>query len=248
MFKIAICDDNLNDIGLIKEIVEKYLDKKVILYSITEFRAGEELISTLEDFDVVFLDIVMGKGINGISAGERFHNLKTNTKIIYITSFPQYCAQAINKVHAFGYLTKPIKKEQVIKQLEDVLELIDKEKSEKPSIIFKVMEMGRENKTDTVIKEFIIEDIIYFEFVNRKIKIKTKEGEFYFRGQMKDLVKKMNDYTFGCCHQSYLINLRYASKIVKYNLYLKNGELLPVSQKKSSEFREKLNAFIQKSI
>ena len=144
MFKIAICDDNPKDIEVIKIIVEKFLDEKELSYSVTEFQTGEDLINSLEDFNVVFLDIVMGRGINGINAGKKFHNFNKNTKIIYTTSFAQYCEQAINNVHAFGYLTKPIEKELIINQLEDVLDLIDREKAEKPIISFEIIECLQE--------------------------------------------------------------------------------------------------------
>lgn len=58
----------------------------------------------------------------------------------------------------------------------------------------------------------------------------------------------MSDYPFESCHQSYLINLKYVKKLKGYDLFLKNGETIPVSQKMSAEFREKMNKFIQKSI
>ena len=100
---------------------------------------------------------------------------------------------------------------------------------------------------ETVIKEFELDEILYFEYVNRKIRIVTSNGDFYFVGQMKKLINKMSEYKFESCHQSYLINLKYVKKIKGYELYLKNGEMIPVSQKKSFEFREKLNKFIQKN-
>lgn len=110
MVKIAICDDNQKDIEIIQKFLIEYMYVKDIVYSIAIFISGEELLVTNSEFDFIFLDIAMGLGMNGIVAGRKFKSFNQKTKIIYITSFPQYCQQAINNVHAFAYLEKPIQK------------------------------------------------------------------------------------------------------------------------------------------
>lgn len=248
MVNIAICDDDEKDIMAIEKFVIEYMQKRDLLYRINVFKSGEELLASDREFNFVFLDIALGKGMNGIVAGKKFQSLNRKTRIIYITSFRQYCELAINNVHAFAYLEKPIRKENVHKQLEDVLKWIEEENKEKQFISFEVIEINKEHKVETVIKEFAIDEIVYFEYVNRKIRIVSSKGDFYFVGQMKKLINRMSEYTFESCHQCYLINLKYIKKIKGYELYLKNGEIIPVSQKKSFEFREKLNKFIQKNI
>lgn len=248
MVKIAICDDSQKDIKIIQKFIVEYMDVKKVLYSINVFMSGEELLATNSAFDFVFLDIAMGVGMNGIVAGRKFQSFNRKTRIIYITSFPQYCEQAINNVHAFAYLQKPIQKEKFIKQLEEGLYFVEEENKKKQIVVFEVFEITKEQRIDTTIREFDIDEIFYFEYFNRKILIKAKEGEFYFVGQMKKLIDKMHGYAFESCHQSYLVNLKHVKKIKGYDLYIKNGDKIPVSQKKSSEFREKLNKFIQKNI
>lgn len=135
-----------------------------------------------------------------------------------------------------------------MKQLEEVLYLVEEENRKKQMVVFEILEITKEQKIDTIIREFDVDEIFYFEYFNRKILIKTKNEEFYFVGQMKKLINKMDRYDFESCHQSYLVNLKYVKKIKGYDLYIKNGDKIPISQKKSSEFRKKLNQFIQKSI
>lgn len=120
--------------------------------------------------------------------------------------------------------------------------------SQKQVVTFEVIEIAEEHHIDTMIKEFDVEDIYYFEYVNRKIKMRTVNGNFYFIDNMKNLIIKMSEYSFESCHQSYLVNLNYVKKLKGYKLFLKNGETVPVSQKKSSEFRKQMTKYIQKSL
>lgn len=248
MIEIAICDDNEKDQEIIQKFVVEYMNEKNFFHTIWTYKTGEELLESEETFNVVFLDIAMGDGMNGIIAGRKLRSISRKTKIIYITSFHQYMEQAFNGVHAFAYLDKPVVKEKINLQLDDVLHIVEEEQAQKQVVTFEVIEIVEEHHIDTMIKEFDVEDIYYFEYVNRRIKIRTVNGDFYFIDQMKNLITKMSDYPFESCHQSYLINLKYVKKLKGYDLFLKNGETIPVSQKKSAEFREKMNKFIQKSI
>lgn len=245
---MAICDDCKKDIKIVEEYVIEYMEEKNLPYTINKFGSGEELLECKLEFDLVFLDITMGEGINGIVAGKEFQKLHRQTKIVYITSFRQYCEMAINRVHAFAYLKKPLRKEILNSQMGEILCQIEEERRDIKLITFEVFEMIKEYQKEVIIKEFKVDEILYFEYANRKVRMVTIDGEFYFRGQMKKLIDKMSEYTFESCHQSYLVNLKYVRKIKNYELYLKNGEQIPVSQKKSFEFRKKLNKFVHENI
>jgi len=248
MINIAICDNSENDISVIENFIIEYMNNKKMKYIISKYMTGEELLESSKIFNVVFLDIEMGEGINGIAAGKKFRNINREAKVIYTTSFCQYFEQAINSVHAFAYLEKPVLRDDFFSQFDEVLSLIEIERTKRQIVSFEVYDITKEGKIETMIKKFDIDEIYYFEYTNRRIRIKSKDGVFYFAEQMKNLINKMREYGFYSCHQIYLINLKYVKKIKGYELYLKNGEELPVSQKKSAEFREKMNLFIQKSI
>lgn len=246
MIEIAICDDNERDQEIIQKVVDEYMNEKKIPHTIWTYKTGKELLESDHTFNIAFLDIVMGDGMNGISAGRKFRSVSRKTKIIYVTSFHQYMEQAFNEVHAFAYLNKPVVKEKIYIQLDEVLHFVEEEHVQKQIVTFEAIEIVENHHIDTMIKEFDVEDIYYFEYVNRRIKIRTVNGDFYFIGQMKNLIHKMRDYPFESCHQSYLVNLKHVKKLKGYELFLKNGERIPVSQKKSAEFRERMNRFIQK--
>lgn len=190
MIEIAICDDNEKDQEIIQKFVVEYMNEKNFFHTIWTYKTGEELLESEETFNVVFLDIAMGDGMNGIIAGRKLRSISRKTKIIYITSFHQYMEQAFNGVHAFAYLDKPVVKEKINLQLDDVLHIVEEEQAQKQVVTFEVIEIVEEHHIDTMIKEFDVEDIYYFEYVNRGIKIRTVNGDFYFIDQMKNLITK----------------------------------------------------------
>ncbi len=248
MIEIAICDDDKKDQEIIQRFIDRYMEEKNISHVIWTYKSGEELLVSDHSFHILFLDIAMGKGINGIIAGKKFHSISRKTKIIYITSFQQYIEQAFNGVHAFAYLDKQVIKDKIDLQLDEALKIIQEEQNQKQIVSFEVIENTQDHHIDTIIKLFNVEDIFYFEYFNRRIKMRTVHGDYYFIDQMKNLIRKMSEYPFESCHQSFLVNLRYVKKIKGYDLFLETGEMIPVSQKKSARFRDKLHKFIKNTI
>lgn len=245
MIEIAICDDEEQDAAIIKSYLEAYLNEKKLDYIIYVYRTGEELLDSNRCFHVVFLDIAMGKGMTGIRAGQEFRNGNRKTKIIYTTSFQQYFEQALNDVHAFAYLQKPIQKETLISQLKEVLRFI---KVESQFIFVNTIEITKNPNLNEVRRKIDINVIYYFEYANRKIKIQTEEAQYWICGQMKSVIDDMQEHSFEECHQNFLVNLAYVDRVKAYELYLKNGKKIPISQRKSAEFREKLNNYLQRSM
>lgn len=247
MLTIAICDNNKKDSLKIETIVKNYMNTKFIPFRIYIFKSGEELLEFHDKLDLIFLDIAM-EGINGIQTGKKLREINRNSKIVYTTNYKQYCIQAVNNVHAFAYLDKPVAKNKAEQQLDEVIRYI-KEENEKIDIVkFETIEITKEGKIENKIKSFEVKDIYYFEYFNRKIKIKLENEEYFFVDKMKYLAAKMKEHNFETCHQCFLVNLMHVKKIKGYEVFLDNNEKLPVSQKKSADFRKKLNKFIQSSI
>ena len=65
MLRIAIVDDELFYIKLIKSITEDFFEEKHKQISINTFTSGEALLSDSICYDLIFLDVQMN-GINGI--------------------------------------------------------------------------------------------------------------------------------------------------------------------------------------
>ena len=68
-----------------------------------------------EPVDVAFLDIEM-PGMNGLALAKHFKELQPNMHIVFVTSYEQYALDAF-ALHATGYLLKPLKADELEREL-----------------------------------------------------------------------------------------------------------------------------------
>jgi len=233
MLNIAICDDDLNVVRQMKKLIESYEKVKC---SIKTYSNGEELLNAREQFDVIFLDIDM-TGMDGIETAKEIRSYDKNVKIIYVTNFTDYVNLAFS-VHAFGYLNKPVIKEKIYNQLNEVIAYA---KDEKEDTLIEFI-------TDDGIKRLLPKEIYFFEYLNRKVKIKTSTKTYILKEKMIAVAKFMSQYGFLMPHKSFTVNLFYVKSIKGYDIYMMDGSVIPLSQKKSVEFREQLNIFLENHI
>ena len=68
--------------------------------------------------DIAFLDIEM-PGMNGVELAKRIKKIAPDTNIIFSTAYPQYAGDAFS-LHASGYITKPLNREKVLHEIDDL--------------------------------------------------------------------------------------------------------------------------------
>ena len=76
--------------------------------------------------DIAFLDINM-RGMGGLALAERILNSCPNCKIVFCTGYEEYAIPAF-KLHASGYLMKPISSEDVQAEIDNIKGLFKKER------------------------------------------------------------------------------------------------------------------------
>ena len=228
--KIAICDDEKKASEALLEILEECPEpiEKTDVYV-----SGEELLRSKEQYDLLFLDIDM-EGIDGIETARKLRLKDKKVKIVYVTAYSEYGGKAFS-VHAFGYLLKPVKKEKVLRQVTDALAYREEEEKQSPMLEFATSQ-GR-IRLHTA-------DIYYFEIRGRQIRL-AAEGDCYeMRGKIGVLREKMKDYGFASPHKSFVVNLDQIRNIKGYDIYMMNGDTLPLSQKQAVSFKECLGRFL----
>ena len=228
MLKIAVCDDEKNIVEKIKCDIFSYPEK----CEIDGFYSGEELLLSQKNYDIIFLDIDM-KGMNGIEVAKRLREEDKNVKIIYVTSYTDYVNYAFS-VHAFAYLLKPVKTEDIHKQL-------DEAKAYYKDVVEPKL---RRFVTKEGTVELNIHEIYYMEYTERHVVMKTKGQEYILPGGISAIAEKMETYGFAMPHKSFCVNLYQVKNIKGYDIFMMNGDTIPLSQKKSVEFRKKLHDFL----
>ena len=120
---IAVDDEELMLRALVRAISVSPDIKEVVKFSNPE-KALEYVKEN--SIDVAFLDINM-RGMGGITLAENIIKLHPNSKIVFCTGYEEYAVSAF-KLHASGYLMKPISAEDVQSEIDNIKGVRKKEK------------------------------------------------------------------------------------------------------------------------
>ena len=235
MLHIAVCDDDIKTLDEVKQILTDYCRAKKLAAKVSAYCDGTDLLASEESFDIIFLDIEMQQS-NGIEVAQKIRRMDMNVPIVYITSYIDYWRRAY-KVHAFDFITKPFKPEELCEVMRDYLAALDDASEE--TITF---------PTDDGVACFKINDIYYFMFeAKKKVYVYTAEGRVLFRENLTDIYNMLNKERFYQTRRDCVLNLKYVQKIQnEFVIIMKNGDMLPLAQKKKDEFVRKLsNVFVE---
>ena len=228
MLNIAICDDDKAVCSQIENILLEYSNKTCLKIKVSVFFSGESLLDFINhgnSFDLIFLDIELGQ-INGVEVGKQLRNVFKNfsSEIVYISGNDGYDRQLFD-VQPLHFIPKPIKASVVIDDLK-----LASERTGRTGGFFKY-----QKGYDTY--KIPINEIIYFESLNREIKIVTINSVDYFYGSLEDVTLNMSKHQFLQIHRSYLINYNHANILRYSEVVMTNGETLPISRTKRQKFR-----------
>lgn len=111
--KIIIIDDEPNMIFALSKLLSAFKDINVV----ATFNKTNEIMdySYLNDVDLVFLDIEIGKS-SDIELAKQLREKQRNIEIVFTTSHSSYAIEAYH-VFAFDYIVKPITKRRLEQML-----------------------------------------------------------------------------------------------------------------------------------
>ncbi|MFR1995794.1 LytR/AlgR family response regulator transcription factor [Ruminococcus sp.] len=156
MIRIAIVDDEKEQVVMLSTCVSVFFQEKNLEYRIFPFFCGEDLLSCNIPIDVAFLDIQMN-GINGIETAQRLRAWNKWVALIYITSYDSYIQKAMT-IHPFAYLTKPTEKVAIFQVLDEYLSFQRSITNAMPKEYFQL-------STENSCKYVEMSDIYYFCYV-----------------------------------------------------------------------------------
>ena len=111
---------------------------------------------------------------------------------------------------------------------------------------YESMQFAVEFLTDKGLRSIAISKILYFEFCDRKIKIRTQGGEFFCRDTLRNVMSLVGNHGFRQPHKAFIVNLQHITDIRDYAIAMSGGDVVPLSQKKSCAFRKAYKAYLEK--
>ena len=123
MIAIAV-DDEVLMLGALVKAISSSPD----ISEVTKFSNCDEALEFAKNnsIDIAFLDINM-RGMGGLALAENIIAARPNCKIVFCTGYEEYAIPAF-KIHASGYLMKPISAEDVQTEIDNIKGVRQKEK------------------------------------------------------------------------------------------------------------------------
>lgn len=234
MFRIAICDDEKIYRSQLSSFLNSYAQGHNLEFELLFFESADKLLlSYPKDIDLLFLDIAMG-GIDGMEAAREIRKFDQNVCIIFITTMYQYAIDGY-AVRAFGFIKKPVSAAELSHELTCALAQIKNNRAREQFITI---------KSDGMLHRLSISRISFCEVRNHQIYIMMDGEQFQYRDSMSELEDRLSPLGFFRCHSSYIVNGEHIVKIEQTQLTLKDGSIIPISQRRRKEFMQEISLFL----
>ena len=233
--RIVFCDDNIEILNQLQRYVSEFF--KGLGSTMPEFasyESGDELLEHETSLDIAFLDVEM-PGRSGIYVGAILKKINPQAKIFIVTSYPDYLDEAM-RFQVFRYLSKPIDKNRLFRNLKDAVYQHGMETKEIPINTAKGI---------TVISA---ERIICVELVQRKTTVYTCEGTLQSTDNIEHWREILTLPCFYSTYRSFIINMRYVYKVEKDRVILKYDDRIKeayLAKRKYSEFSKKYLVYLE---
>lgn len=231
--KAIIVEDEQISRDILRNYLTKYCKNVEVVGEASNIDEAYVLIQQNE-LDLVFLDVEMPFG-NAFDLLDKIENRTFET--VFVTAYDHYAIDALNN-HASYYLLKPISIDELIKAVEHVTNIKEKENQLQNSVL--------QPKQPSVDGKITLPQQDGFEVVNVNdilfCKADDNYTEIYFENTKKLISKTLKyvegvleEYPFARIHKSYLVNV---NAIVKYkkgkggSVILSNGKEIMVSASK----------------
>lgn len=237
MFKIAICDDDINYRTRVKNLIVKITDfcPDIFFY---EYSSGEELIKDVNQMhNLLFLDIQMGE-MDGNETAKVFRKLNRDAILIFCTNFQNPTPESF-KVQPYRYIMKDLQDQMLKEEMPDII----REMERKTEIRYlNVTEDGN-------LSRIPVKQILYVSVVKRGALIHqySENGtkEICCRETVKEIYDRLLYEGFEYAHNSYIVNMANIIHVSKNVITLKDKTELNISRSKQKNFDSSFSKFLR---
>lgn len=228
MLKIAICDDDPQQIESIDRLLDKYqANRQGHAMQVHGFPCATELLGDLDaghNYDLFLLDILM-PGLSGIELAKELRLRDENIPLIFLTSSTDYALDAF-EVHASQYILKPVKEAVFFTVLDKVISSLDKRED-------KCMLVSTPERKVRI----PFHSIVCVESVNRTLRIYLADGTRLDSKTIRvpfatSVAPLKSDARFLHAHNSFVLNMDAVVELTGGSFVMKGGLEVPVPRYK----------------
>ena len=234
MLKIAICDDDVQELSRISDLLSLYKTEKSAVLKYDAFSNAVELLEAMkrQAYDVLLLDVLM-PGMSGITAAHEIRGFDPAVKIIFLTSSPEFAVESY-AVDAHYYLLKPAATDKLF------------------PIIYRIfLEKGRGAETLSIMQpsgliRLPIGRIEFLEVQGKRLMFHFDDGSVKeIRGSISEFEDKLlYKDNFLKVHRSFIMNMEYIQALNARDITTLTGQTVPVSRLLHSRVKEAYMQFL----
>lgn len=234
MLRIAVCDDDNAELSHVTTLLKQYQARNRLAARIDVFSNAMDLMDALRgvNYQLLLLDILM-PGFTGIQAAREIRTFDSETKIIFLTSSPEFAVESY-RVDAFYYLLKPIREGDLFPVLDKLLQ-----------------QFRRSEDTLLLTMPSGVLRLPYSRI--EVLEVNSKRLLFYLNdGSVREIPGTLTQYEpqllehgeFVKVHRSYLVNMDYIQQLKGSELVTCSGVTVPVSRLLSNQVRKNYMDFL----
>lgn len=231
-----IVEDEANSREILSNYMAKYCPDVNLMGEAASIEEARKLVLN-NDIDLVFLDVEMPFG-TGFDFLDQLPDRTFET--VFVTAYNQYAIDALNN-HAAYYLMKPINIDELIKAVDYVKEIRQKEDALEDQVL-----KPKLNKVEGKItlpqqdgfQILNVSDILYCKADDNYTEIYLENKKILVSKTLKYFEEALTEFAFARIHKSYLVNV---NEVVKYkkgkggSVVVSNGKELLVSAAKKKQ-------------
>ena len=233
--KIAICDDDRQELSHILSLLDSYQAQQHVTFTICPFHDSRKLADTLSEtqYDLYLLDIIMPE-ITGMELAKEIRSFDKAADIIFLTTSPEYAVESYT-VKATNYLMKPIVPDRFYQSLDEIRKKRDQEQGR--SLVL---------KSNIGVHKILLNQLMYVEAQGRKVLYYLANGEeIVCTDRFSPVCDQLLQYPeFILVHRSFLVNMNYIRRIDGKDFLLTNGIRIPIRTNGRAEVVQRYNRFL----
>lgn len=228
MLRIAICDDDLQELSRISILLNQYQAEKEPAFKYDSFSNAIDLLDEMKRnaYHVLLLDVLM-PGLNGIEAAREIRSFDEEIKIIFLTSSREFAVESY-AVDAHYYMLKPGSAQKLFPILDRIF--LDEQRGEDALQI----------KTTSGFTRIPFGKIEFLEVYSKKLRFHLAHGTIKeINGSLSDFEEELlSREEFIKVHRSYIVNMAYILSLSPKELTTCSMQAVPISKLLYGQVRE----------
>lgn len=236
MYRIALCDDDQNELDKAGKLLEQY--KKTYPendFTVCRFTAVEPLLAQIEQgncFDILLLDIYL-PGKTGIDGYRELQQKGFECPVIFLTTSLDHAVSAF-QVNAMQYLVKPVKQTDFFAAMDKAFLHIAQER--RRHIVLRI---------NNELRRITLRDILYCESQNNHLLFNfTDKTQLSVKMTMTELCGMVSEFPdFLRVGIAYMVNLYHVESITAKEIHLDNGHVIWIPRGAYPALKERYFSF-----